>query len=193
MKQTRSFCLASASPRRRELLRQFGLEFSVCEVDVDERRLPGERPTDYAGRLATGKAEAARGGCEGQVILAGDTVVAMGEDILGKPLDEREAAAMLRLSGNTHRVLSAYTLLDSESGESCSGVSGTDVTFRALPAEWIAWYSRLPEARDKAGAYAIQGIGGAMVEAIAGSYTTVVGFPMEAIVWHLIRKGWLTL
>lgn len=194
MRQTRPFCLASASPRRRELLRAFGLEFTVCEVDVDETRRAGEAPADYALRLAMAKAGAARAPDADAVILAGDTVVVIGEEILGKPAAPEEGAAMLaRLSGRTHRVLSAYALLDSATGDACTGVPATDVTFRKLPPDWIAWYARQEEAQDKAGAYAIQGIGGAMVESIAGSYTTVVGFPMEAIVWELLGKGWLAL
>lgn len=194
MKQTRPFCLASGSPRRRQLLTQFGLDFSLCEVNVDEARLPEEAAADYALRLSITKARAALGSFGEHIILAGDTVVALEGEILGKPNDTREAAAMIaRLSGKTHRVLSAYTLLDALSGEHCTGVPVTEVTFRELPPEWIDWYSRLPEAADKAGAYAIQGVGGAMVRSIAGSYNAVVGFPMEEIIWNLVRKGWLNL
>ncbi len=118
MKQTRPFCLASASPRRRELLAQYGLEFTVTAVDVDERQLAGEGARAYVARLAARKAEAAREGGQGGLILAGDTVVVLEEEILGKPGGPGEAEAMLtRLSGRTHRVLSAYVLLDGVSGE----------------------------------------------------------------------------
>ena len=194
MKQTRSFCLASASPRRRDLLAQYGLEFSVHPVEVDEQRLAGEDPPDYVKRLAALKAGEAKSSHADHVILAGDTVVVLDGDIMGKPRDGEEAADMIgRLSGRTHRVLSAYTLLDGATGANYTQAPETLVTFRALPQAWIEWYSRLPEARDKAGAYAIQGMGGAMVERIEGSWSTVVGFPMEAIVWDLLDRGWVTL
>lgn len=97
------------------------------------------------------------------------------------------------LAGRTHRVLSAYCLLDAQTGQEHSRVIETAVTFRKLPPSWIAWYSAQPEARDKAGAYGIQGIGGAMIDRIEGSYTCVMGLPIEAIVWDLLERGWLTL
>lgn len=194
MKQSRPFCLASASPRRRELLSSFGVEFVVHPVDVDETPLPGEPPRDYVRRLSTLKAEEARRRFADHLILAGDTVVVLDAEMLGKPGDAGEAARMIaRLSGKTHRVLSAYTLLDAVTGKSCTRSPETQVTFRELPEAWVRWYAGLPECRDKAGAYAIQGAGAAMVERIEGTYTTVVGFPMEAIVWDLLDNGWVTL
>lgn len=194
MKQTRPFCLASASPRRRELLEQFGLEFSVHAFEVDESQLPGEAPGDYVSRLATLKAEQARRHFKDHLILAGDTVVVLDGKILGKPRDAGEAAEMIgMLSGKTHRVLSAYVLLDGPTGERCTGSPETAITFRELPKEWVQWYAGLPEAKDKAGGYAIQGVGSAMVKRMEGTYTTVVGFPMEAIVWNLLDRGWVVL
>lgn len=194
MKQTRPFCLASASPRRKELLEQFGLEFKIHVAGVDERHLPGESPRDYVSRLAALKAEKTHRSFPDHLILAGDTVVVLDGGILGKPRDSRDAAQMIgRLSGRTHSVLSAYTLLDGVTGERCSGCPETKVTFRKLEESWVEWYAALPEAGDKAGAYAIQGVGGAMVERMEGTYTTVVGFPMEAIVSDLLDKGWVVL
>lgn len=194
MKQQRPLCLASTSPRRKALLEQFGLEFVRFAPEVDERALAGEAPAAHVERLAALKAETARAAFPGHGILAGDTVVVLGETILGKPSGKDDAAAMLsRLAGVTHRVLSAYRLLDAASGQSSGGIVETRVTFRQLPPAWIRWYSRLDEAQDKAGAYAIQGIGGAMVERIEGSYPNVVGFPIEAIVWELLARGWLAL
>jgi septum formation protein len=194
MKQQRPLCLASASPRRRELLQRFGLEFAVYAPQVDERALPGEAAEAHVERLARCKAEAARAGFPGHGILAGDTVVVHQGEILGKPVHAQDAQRMLeRLSDATHRVLSAWYALDADTGQANGGIVETRVTFRRLPPAWIRWYSRLDEALDKAGAYGIQGIGGAMVERIEGSYPNVVGFPIEVVVWELLARGWLEL
>jgi septum formation protein len=98
-----------------------------------------------------------------------------------------------RLSDATHHVLSAWYALDADTGQANGGIVETRVTFRRLPPAWIRWYSRLDEALDKAGAYGIQGIGGAMVERIEGSYPNVVGFPIEVVLWELLARGWLEL
>ena len=194
MKQTRPFCLASASPRRREFLAQLGMEFEVYPVDVDEKTVAGEPPEEYVQRLADLKAEMARHRYGDHLILAGDTAVVLDSTILGKPGDAENTGAMLNLlSGKTHRVLSAYRLLDGSNGEDCRRTLQTLVAFKELPPEWIEYYSHLPEGWDKAGGYAIQGIGAVMVESIQGSYSTVVGFPMEAIFWDLMEKGWITI
>ncbi len=194
MQPTRPICLASTSPRRRELLERFGLQFARFSPEVDERVLPGELPEVHVRRLAAAKAHAAREAYPDHLILAGDTVVEYGGAILGKPVDVADGEAMLtRLSGATHRVVSGYALYDGPGGEVCDGVVETRVTFRRLPMAWIRWYVRLDESRDKAGAYGIQGIGGAMVERIEGSYSSVVGFPVEAVVWAMLERGWLTL
>jgi len=194
MKQCRPLCLASTSPRRRALLEGVGLRVAVFAPQVDETARHGESPAAYVARLAAAKAEAARSAHPEHGILAGDTVVLLGDEMLGKPADPAEAAGMLeRLSGVSHRVLSAWHLLDAASGAGAGGVCETRVTFRRLPPAWIQWYSRLDEAQDKAGAYGIQGIGGIMVERIEGSYPNVVGFPIEAVVWELLAQGWLAL
>lgn len=194
LKQTRPLCLASASPRRRELLERFGLRFAVHAPQVDERALPGETPRVHVERLARLKAQTVRPAFPGHGILAGDTVVVLGEEILGKPADADDAQRMLeRLAGATHTVLSAWCLLDADSGQDSGGIEETRVTFRRLPLAWIRWYSRLDEALDKAGAYGIQGIGGAMVQRIEGSYPNVVGFPIEAVLWEMLARGWLEL
>ena len=194
MKLTRPLCLASASPRRRELLERFGLEFVQIAPSADESALPGEPPAEHLLRVAGLKAEAARAGHLEHLVLAGDTAGFLDGEMLGKPGEAEAARRMLSaLSGRTHTVLTAYVILDARDGERCSGAVETRVTFRRLPPEWIQWYSRLDEPLDKAGAYGIQGIGGAMVERIDGSYTNVVGFPIENIIWDMIGKGWLTL
>ena len=194
MKQLRPFCLASGSPRRSELLAQYGFSFEVHPVNVDESALPGELPEPHVTRLAALKAQMARHRFGNHLVLAGDTVVALEKDILGKPEDGAHAREMLRrLSGRTHRVLSAYHLLDTATGEECARTMITEVVFRELTDPWLDYYTALPECLDKAGAYGIQGVGGTMVQEIHGSYTTVVGFPMEAIFWDLVRKGWVEL
>lgn len=194
MNATRPICLASASPRRRELLARYGLEVRVYPADLDESPHPGEPPEAQVARLARAKAEAAAPAHPDALVIGGDTVVVLGEEVLGKPRDRADGESMLRrLSGQTHRVLSGYWLLDGPSGESFGHTVETRVTFRALPPQWIAWYAALPEMLDKAGAYAIQGVGGAMVERIEGSYTNVVGFPVERVLWDLIDRGWVRL
>jgi len=194
MKQNRPFCLASASPRRRELLEQFGFAFEVFPVDVDETALPGEQPAPHVERLASLKAQMARHKFGDHLVLAGDTVVAFEEQILGKPSDAEHAREMLsRLSGKTHQVLSGYHLLDTATGVSCARTVTTEVVFRPLNDGWLDYYTALPECLDKAGAYGIQGVGGTMVQEIRGSYTTVVGFPMEAIFWDMVAHGWVEL
>ena len=194
MKLTRPLCLASASPRRRELLERFGLEFVQIAPSADESALPGEPPAEHLLRVAGLKAEAARAGHLEHLVLAGDTAVFLDGEMLGKPGEAEAARRMLSaLSGRTHTVLTAYVILDARDGERCSGTVETRVTFRRLPPEWIQWYCRLDEPLDKAGAYGIQGIGGAMVERIDGSYTTGVGFPTATTHSDRMRRGWLPL
>ncbi|WP_038053344.1 nucleoside triphosphate pyrophosphatase [Thioalkalivibrio sp. ALJ1] len=171
--------LASASPRRRELLEQIQLAFEVAPMDVDETPQPGETPEALVERLAIAKADAARE-ClaAGQWALAADTVVAADGDALGKPADFAEAAAMLRrLSGGEHRVVSGMALWRPGEPMRARHVT-TRVRMRDLTEGHIAAYWATGEPRGKAGAYAIQGRGAAFVEWIEGSYTNVVGLPL---------------
>jgi len=169
--------LASSSPRRQEILTALGLEFKVYPVDVDERRLPEENPEDMVLRLATAKAQAARVDDGGAVVLGADTAVVAGTDILGKPGNADEALQTLaRLSGRTHRVLTGVSVIGP--GGVATALSETAVTFRAIAADEARAYWQSGEPRDKAGAYAIQGLGGAFVSRIEGSYTGVVGLPV---------------
>ncbi|WP_019592726.1 nucleoside triphosphate pyrophosphatase [Thioalkalivibrio sp. ALRh] len=171
--------LASASPRRRELLEQVQLVFEVAPMDVDETPLPGESPEALVERLAIAKAEAAlERGIPGQWVLAADTVVALGDEALGKPVDFADAESMLqRLSGGEHRVVSGMALCrPGESMRACTVT--TRVRMRPLTPSDIERYWATGEPRGKAGAYAIQGRGAAFVEWIAGSYTNVVGLPL---------------
>lgn len=173
------FVLASASPRRAELLRQIGCRFLVAPVDVDEAVIPAEPAVDYVRRIALQKARAGllASPLSGVPVLAADTAVVVGRDIFGKPADREQALAMLgRLSGTTHRVLSAVAMVaDNRELLRCSE---TQVTFRPLSAEECERYWQTGEPADKAGAYAIQGLGGVFVTAIQGSYSSVVGLPL---------------
>ncbi|HUJ75901.1 MAG TPA: nucleoside triphosphate pyrophosphatase [bacterium] len=193
-RQTRPYCLASGSPRRAQLLGRLGLRFSVCDPRVAEEQLPGEEPRAMVQRLARLKAQAVAPARRECLVLAGDTVVVIQGQVLGKPGGAQQAQRMLELlSGRSHEVLTGWFLQDGPSGDAASGVERTLVHFRQLPPDWIGWYSRLPEAWDKAGAYAVQGVGGTMVSGIEGSYSNVVGYPVETIFWQLWQRGWLTL
>jgi septum formation protein len=186
--------LASASPRRRELLERFGLTFAVIPAEVNEEIRAGESARELVRRLSEEKARVALRQAPGSLIVSGDTVVVLDNEILGKPASRDLGACMLKkLSGRTHQVLTGYHLLDGSTRTAVAQVIETAVTFRELPAEWIAWYSAQPEARDKAGGYAIQGAGGAMVSRIEGSYSNVMGFPVEFVIWDLLARGWVTL
>ena len=172
--------LASASPRRREILAQMGLRFRVLVQDVDESPLAGEPAQDYVRRLAQAKAEAGRRDLEegdGLPVLGADTVVLVDGRLLGKPRHREEALEILRLlSGREHRVVTAVAL--AAPGRHACAVSDTAVEFRPLSEREMAAYWDTGEPRDKAGAYAIQGLGALFVRRIAGSYSGVVGLPI---------------
>jgi septum formation protein len=172
--------LASQSPRRRELLGRLGLEFGVLDIDIPERRGPGEAPADYVRRVAREKAGAGLlrvVGVPGAVVLGADTEVVLGDEVFGKPRDERDAAAMLRrLSGRTHEVISAVSLVSA--GREAQAVSVSQVTFAELSDDRIAAYVATGEPMGKAGAYAIQGGGEAFITHLSGSYSGVMGLPM---------------
>lgn len=181
--------LASASPRRRELLGQMGLTFSVAPVDIDETPHPAEVARDYVRRMALEKVQAASAGMADALVLAADTSVILDQAILGKPLNDSEAAAMLRrLSGRTHQVMTAVAL-SGPAGflQQCLVVS--DVHFCQLSDALISAYLATGEHRDKAGAYAIQGRGGIFVEHLSGSYSAVVGLPLQETAGLLANAG----
>ncbi|QOC22099.1 septum formation inhibitor Maf [Wenzhouxiangella sp. AB-CW3] len=173
----KNLILASASPRRRELLGVFGIDFEVRPADIDESVLDGETPADYTLRLAVEKARAVAGDCPGGFVLGSDTTVALDGECLGKPVDAAQARDMLlRLSGTRHDVLSAVALVHPD-GEVDSRLSTTIVDFAPLPAAWVDAYVDSGEPMDKAGAYGIQGAAGIWVRRLEGSYTGVVGLP----------------
>lgn len=184
--------LASGSPRRRELLSTLGLPFEAAGVDADERHRPGEPVGAYLERVVDEKrrlaeAAAARRGLD--VVLVADTVVVLDGRPLGKPADEADNAAMLRaLAGRTHQVLTRFALARRGASPFAETVA-TDVRFRELGADEIAAYVATGEGRDKAGGYAVQGIGGFAVAALQGSYSNVVGLPVCELVVALRRLG----
>ena len=170
--------LASRSPRRAELLRLLGVGFVLVDVEVDESQHADEAPADYVRRVATDKARAGSTALgAGAVVLAADTTVSVDGEIFGKPRDEADAAAMLaRLSGRWHEVLTAVVV--AVDGHHHIEVVKTRVEFRVLDAVTISAYWRSGEPADKAGAYGIQGLGGALIKRIDGSYGAVVGLPL---------------
>lgn len=172
-----TFILASASPRRSELLRRAGYDFVVIPADVDEYHRPGELPHRYVVRLAMEKSLAIGSQYQNQAVIGADTAVVIDRRVLGKPRDPVEAEAMLtQLSGRTHEVLTGVAV---RRGSVClSGVETTRVSLALLDADLIAWYVATGEPFDKAGAYGVQGIGSRFVTKIEGSYTNVVGLPI---------------
>jgi len=175
--------LASASPRRAELLRAAGLDFEVVVRQIDESSRPFEAAPAYVQRLASEKAEAAMGAVRepSAVVLAADTAVVVDGDILGKPRDDADAAAMLRrLSGRRHEVMTGVCLRGTDF--EFMRVETTAVYVAALSEVDVAWYVASGEGRDKAGAYAIQGLASRFIPRIEGSYTNVVGLPVECVV-----------
>jgi septum formation protein len=175
--------LASRSPRRAELLKAAGLEFTVRAVDVDETPRPGEDPSLYALRLALAKAEAVPAGAD-EVVLAADTTVVLGSEIMGKPVDVMDAARMLRaLAGQRHEVLTAICVRRGD--RVCTDVASTSVWFAPMSETDIADYIVSGEPMDKAGAYGIQGLASKFIERIEGSYSNVVGLPVALTYRHL--------
>jgi len=178
--------LASASPRRRQLLDMLGLEHRVVPPDVDESRRDGEDPAGYVLRLAEDKARAVAAREPAALVLAADTTVVLGPDLFGKPATPAEAADMLRrLSGRTHQVYTGVALAFRDRIESALDVS--DVTFRPLDAATIAAYVATGEPMDKAGAYAIQGRASKFVDRVEGCYFNVIGLPLAMVYRHWKR------
>jgi septum formation protein len=170
-------CLASVSPRRRELLAQIGVPHLVTGAHIDESVHPGERPHDYVQRMARTKAQTVWEQDLSLPVLGADTTVVLDGKVFGKPADRADALRMLGLlSGRTHEVLTAVALASKEGLSMRVSVSG--VRFRSLAADEIAAYWETGEPRDKAGAYAIQGLGAVFVESLTGSFSGVMGLPL---------------
>jgi septum formation protein len=181
--------LASASPRRRRLLEQVGLPFLALASHIEEE-LVGPDPSSSTLILAERKAGSLTGHHERRWVLGADTIVVMGERILGKPRDQEEARSMLLLlSGREHRVITGFSLIDPRGVAAHKEAVETLVRFKALTSEEIEAYIATGECFGKAGGYAIQGIGAFLVEEIRGSYTNVVGLPICALIKALLASG----
>jgi septum formation protein len=183
--------LASASPRRAELLRAAGIDFDIRPADIDEAIRPGEAPGDYVSRLAEAKARAVHERDGNRTVLAADTAVVVDGQILGKPMDEADAGRMLRmLGGRTHEVLTAVSVF--HPGQIVdTRVDTTTVEFAQLSESDIDWYVSSGEPMDKAGAYAVQGLASRFVTRVEGSYSNVVGLPI-ALVYQMLTTKLLT-
>lgn len=179
---TDRWILASASPRRRELLGELGMPFSVVAADVDESPCGGESPDEMVERLAREKALAVAFREPGCFVLGADTTVILDGEALGKPRSREEASEYLRrLSGRVHVVSTGVALVGPD-GRLNSGISRTEVAMRDLPSVWVERYAASSEPMDKAGGYAVQGWGSLLVERIVGSYDNVVGLPRGLVV-----------
>lgn len=175
-----SLILASASPRRQELLRQIGVRFQVRSADIDETQQTDESPADYVQRMAIEKARVIARLYPEQAVLAADTIVVLGNEVFTKPANTEQAKSTLaRLSGQTHQVLTAVCLI--QGAQQHTLLDKTQVTFLKLNSTQIEAYVATGEPLDKAGAYGIQGFGAVLVSRIEGCYNTVVGLPLAKI------------
>jgi septum formation protein len=193
--------LASASPRRQELLREAGIPFEVHAANIDEKQLSGEQPLEYARRLSREKAQAVAAMYPQRYVLGADTIVVVGNEVLGKPKDHADAVRMLRmLSGRGHEVTTAVSLIAPAAGaqtrtfmaRTCvTQASTTQVWFRKLAEDEIQQYVAGGEPMDKAGAYAIQGGASLWTDRIEGEYSSVVGLPLSVVTDMLRTYGLL--
>ena len=187
---TRRLILASRSPRRYELLKTIGLDTDIIPSGVSEEIFPGESPEEHVIRLAAAKAQEIGTRYPERWVIAADTIVCVGGSFLGKPKDRDEAVKMLGLlSGKEHKVLTGFSVQHLGKGVGDRGAVETAVKVKALISYEMEWYVRTGEPLDKAGGYAIQGIGSFMIESIRGSYTNVVGLPLCEVLQMLKRLG----
>lgn len=187
--------LASASPRRREILESLGLTFRVVVSGVVEERAANESAIVYTERLAVSKARDVAARAPDAVVLGADTVVVCDGDVLEKPLSDVEGVAMInRLSGRVHQVATAFALVENTRGVLVTSHAVTQVEFRAISPAEAERYVATGEGRDKAGGYAVQGLAAGFVRSIEGSYSNVVGLParevVDALLAHGVLKAW---
>ncbi len=187
IKKTTKIILASKSPRRIRMLEQLGIDFEIVESHVDEEAISAAQPEDYAQILSIAKATAVSRRYPDHWVIGADSIVTIDDIILNKPSSPSHAKEMLTsLSGRTHRVMTGYSIFRQTVGHRFTDVVISEVTFKTLREPEIDWYIKKPEPYDKAGAYAIQGIGAFMVKRINGSYTNVVGLPLAEVLDHLV-------
>jgi len=189
--QYQPLILGSASPRRRDLLRNLGLEFSIVQAAVQEEAVAGETPADFVSRLAGDKANAVADQYSKSWVLAADTIVVREDGmVLGKPENTHEACAMLSsIAGRRHVVMTAYTLVNRQQKVFLTRLEQAGVRLLPLSAEMISAYVATGEPMDKAGSYALQGIGGAFVTAVDGAHSTVIGLPLHRVLTDLLELG----
>lgn len=186
--------LASQSPRRKYLLEQAGLRFSVIPSPFDESAVAPAEPAPYVRRLAEGKADDVATRYPDAWVIGADTIVTTENHLLGKPTSPEAARRMLRrLSGKTHQVYTGFCICRQRNSVKFIDAVRTDVTFKKLSENEIEWYIQTGEPFDKAGAYAIQGMGTFLVRRINGSYSNVVGLPVCEVIEILIREGIMDL
>ena len=182
--------LASASPRRKALLAQLGLDFQIVPATIDETPHPHETPKDFVRRMASAKAEQVAADHPNACVIGADTVVTLDHHIFGKPRDHADALAMLTsLQGQTHAVITGFAFVARNRTISMVEAVTTAVTFGTFSDTVLRSYVHTGEPMDKAGAYGIQGIGGFLVREISGSYSNVVGLPLHAVVHTLLKWG----
>jgi len=190
----KTIVLASASPRRKELLEMLGLELFIVPSEIDEAFRPGEQPREHAVRLSLEKARQVSEDYPGNWVLGADTIVVVDGEVLGKPSGREEARAMLlKLSGREHLVITAFALACKRAGIEISEAVESRVTFNELGEDELQWYLDTGEPFDKAGAYAVQGRGAAFIKGICGSHTNVIGLPLSEVVEALRRTGAIRL
>lgn len=181
--------LASTSPRRKQLLASMGIPFDIHPSNVPEEHQQGELPMDYVARLSREKAEAIAKHHPGKWVIGADTTVVLEDQLLEKPMDRSDAIRILRtLAGRTHMVYTGVTLQNKERGYSETRVGESEVRMLPLSENDIAWYVDTGEPMDKAGAYAVHGIGAMFIESVHGSYTNVVGLPL-ALLFQMLRRA----
>lgn len=172
--------LASSSPRRRKLLSDMGFDFDIIVPNVDERKKLGEEPFEYVRRIALLKSKAVQLSNLDRIIISADTIVVLKNEIYGKPKDKQDFIRIMKvLSGKTHYVYTSYSILYKDL--TISKLVVTEVDYSVLNDKQIEWYWNTKEPKDKAGGYAIQGIGGMFIKSIKGSYSNIVGFPQAEI------------
>lgn len=175
--------LASASPRRKELLNAVGLTFKIRPTDVDETGLPDESPRAHVRRLSGEKAAVIASRYPKALVLGADTIVVIDGQILGKPRNQKQARVMLRqLSNRKHTVFTGFTIVCKQTGAAKTGVVQSAVYFKEISPEEMDWYVNSREPYDKAGGYAAQGMGASFIRSIRGSYTNVIGLPLCEVV-----------
>jgi septum formation protein len=190
MRNMKTIILASASPRRKEILEKTGLKFRVDESDYEEKIVPGLKPHELAVLFSCKKARAVARRYRDALIIAADTIVVLKGKLFGKPRDAEDASKMLKaLSGKSHYVITGFTIIDTGIKKELSRSIETKVFFKRLSAVEIEAYIRSGEPLDKAGAYGIQGLGAVIVKKIEGDFFNVVGLPLNAVVGSLKKFG----